>query len=95
MKIDPSEPCQLQMGLLEGNTVAKPSCEPQYEIHSNSENCGPNTKLLTEVDDLIQMDDDVDDVSIDSETESDRDTVKKRPRVSDKRKAQDLAFTSW
>lgn len=95
METNPSEPCRIQTWLREGNTVANPSCAPKHEIHSNSENCGPNTKLMTEADKLIQMADDVDDVLIDSESDSDRDAAKKRPRVSEKRKAQDLAFASW
>ena len=63
--------------------------------HSSDDDTGPNKMNLAEGADWIQIEDETKDFSTDTESGSDQEIAKKPPRMSERRKAQDVAFSSW
>lgn len=94
MEIDSVESCLPTTGLCGVNSGANPSNVPKHERHSKGDSGPQNDKSLAQTY-SVQMDDGVEDVPSDSDSESDRDIAKKPPRVSEKRKAQDRVFSAW
>ncbi len=94
MEIDSVESCLPTTGLCGVNSGANPSNMPKHECHSKGDSGPQNDKSLAQTY-SVQMDDGVEDVPSDSDSESDRDIAKKPPRVSEKRKAQDRVFSAW
>lgn len=94
MEIDSVESCLPTTGLCGVNSGANPSNMPKHERHSKGDSGPKNDKSLAQTY-SVQMDDGVEDVPSDSDSESDRDIAKKPPRVSEKRKAQDRVFSAW
>ncbi len=94
MEIDSVETCLPTTGLCGVNSGANPSNMPKHERHSKGDSGPQNDKSLAQTY-SVQMDDGVEDVPSDSDSESDRDIAKKPPRVSEKRKAQDRVFSAW
>ena len=95
MEIDLAKPHLTQTSPREVSAIAGSFSTSIERCHSSGDDTGSNRVNLTEAADLIQMEDEVGDFSTDTESDLDKDTVKKPPKISQRRKAQDVAFSSW
>ena len=90
-----SEPYLVRNRLRDVGKTAEPIFAPRDRLYSSGDDTGSNQTNNPEAADSIQGEDEVKDYSTDTGSESENGTTTKPPKMTERRKAQDVAFSSW
>ena len=91
----PTEECLPSSGLLEVSTAVKFANLPEHEVHVDDGENGLDGETFAEAASLKGNVVENPPSELESDSEFEEDTTKKHPRVGERRKAQNLIFSSW